>query len=78
MLLCRPWRVDPVSSGQQRTVADRRVSAAGQDYDVVEKTLDRDHFMSAEEARAFGIVDEVYSSRPGVSDDEDGGKGAGA
>ena len=30
MLLCRPWHVDPVSSGQQRTVADRRVSAAGQ------------------------------------------------
>jgi ATP-dependent Clp protease protease subunit len=30
---------------------------------VVEKTLDRDHFMTAEEARAFGIVDRVYEKR---------------
>ena len=62
----------------KKRLNDIYVKHTGQDYDVVEKTLDRDHFMSAEEARAFGIVDEVYSSRPGVSDDEDGGKGAGA
>jgi ATP-dependent Clp protease protease subunit len=36
----------------------------GKDYDTIEKTLDRDHFMSAEEARAFGIVDHVLSKRP--------------
>lgn len=36
----------------------------GKDYDTIEKTLDRDHFMSAEEARAFGIVDHVQSKRP--------------
>jgi ATP-dependent Clp protease protease subunit len=35
----------------------------GKDYDTIEKTLDRDHFMSAEEARAFGIVDHVQSKR---------------
>lgn len=35
----------------------------GQPYDVIEKTLDRDHFMSAEEARAFGLVDRVYEKR---------------
>jgi ATP-dependent Clp protease protease subunit len=29
----------------------------------VEKTLDRDHFMTAEEAQAFGIVDRVYEKR---------------
>jgi ATP-dependent Clp protease protease subunit len=36
----------------------------GKDYDTIEKTLDRDHFMSAEEARVFGIVDHVQSKRP--------------
>ena len=30
---------------------------------VIEEKLDRDHFMSAEEARAFGIVDEVILER---------------
>jgi len=36
----------------------------GRDYDTIEMTLDRDHFMSAEEAKAFGIVDNVYDKRP--------------
>lgn len=35
----------------------------GQPVEVIEKTLDRDHFMSAEEARDFGLVDHVYESR---------------
>ncbi|HRI12584.1 MAG TPA: ATP-dependent Clp protease proteolytic subunit [Verrucomicrobiota bacterium] len=34
-----------------------------QPYDVVEKACDRDNFMSAEQAKEFGIVDEVVSSR---------------
>jgi ATP-dependent protease ClpP protease subunit len=29
----------------------------------VEKACDRDNFMSAEEARQFGLVDEVVASR---------------
>ncbi len=36
----------------------------GKDYDTIEKTLDRDHFMTAEEAKVFGIVDSVQSKRP--------------
>ena len=36
---------------------------SGQTYDVVEKACDRDNFMSAEEAKAFGLVDEVVKSR---------------
>jgi ATP-dependent Clp protease protease subunit len=35
----------------------------GRTYDEVEKTLDRDHFMDADEAKAWGIVDRVESSR---------------
>jgi ATP-dependent Clp protease protease subunit len=32
-------------------------------YEDVERTLDRDHFMSAEEAKAWGIVDHIFESR---------------
>jgi ATP-dependent Clp protease, protease subunit len=35
----------------------------GRTYEEVERTLDRDHFMTAEEAREWGLVDHVYSSR---------------
>jgi ATP-dependent Clp protease protease subunit len=35
----------------------------GRDYDTIEKTLDRDHFMTADEAKEFGIVDKVHSTR---------------
>ena len=35
----------------------------GQTYDVVEKACDRDNFMSADEAKAFGLVDHVVQSR---------------
>ncbi|HEV2365383.1 MAG TPA: ATP-dependent Clp protease proteolytic subunit [Caulobacteraceae bacterium] len=35
----------------------------GRSYEEVEKTLDRDHFMSAEEAKAWGLVDHIYESR---------------
>jgi ATP-dependent Clp protease protease subunit len=37
----------------------------GQPIEAVEKALDRDTYMTAEEARTFGLLDEVYSKRPG-------------
>lgn len=39
------------------------VKHTGQPYERIERTLDRDHFMTAEEAHAFGIVDRVYEKR---------------
>ena len=36
---------------------------SGRTYEEVEETLDRDHFMTAEEAKDWGIVDHVYESR---------------
>lgn len=47
----------------KRRLNEIYVRHTGQSYDEVEKTLDRDHFMTAEEARAFGIVDRVYEKR---------------
>ncbi len=38
----------------------------GQPIDVVEKACDRDNFMTADEAQAFGLVDEVVKSRKDV------------
>lgn len=35
----------------------------GRTYEEVEQTLDRDHFMTATEAQAWGLVDHVYTSR---------------
>jgi ATP-dependent Clp protease protease subunit len=40
----------------------------GQDYATIEKTLDRDYFMTAEDARKFGIIDEVISKRQSVEE----------
>ncbi|MBR5468445.1 MAG: ATP-dependent Clp endopeptidase proteolytic subunit ClpP [Firmicutes bacterium] len=37
--------------------------ATGQPLEVIEKDTDRDNFMSAEEAKAYGLVDEVIYSR---------------
>ena len=39
------------------------VKHTGKKYATIEKTLDRDHFMTADEAKAFGIVDQVYAKR---------------
>ncbi len=36
----------------------------GQALEVIEKALDRDTYMTAEEAKAFGLVDQVLARRP--------------
>jgi len=40
------------------------VKHTGQPLEVIERKLERDSFMSAEEAREFGIVDQVVENRP--------------
>lgn len=49
------------------------VEHTGQKLNVIEKAMDRDNFMSAEEAKEFGLIDEVVSSRVEV-DGEEGDK----
>ena len=48
----------------KRRLNEIYVKHTGQDYDTIEKTLDRDHFMSADEAKGFGLVDQVLDKRP--------------
>ena len=42
----------------------------GQPIEEIERRLDRDTFLSAEEAKAFGLVDEVFEKRPQPIDEE--------
>ncbi len=39
------------------------VDTTGQDMETIERTLDRDKFMSAEEAKEFGLIDQVIDKR---------------
>ncbi|MGO9388876.1 ATP-dependent Clp protease proteolytic subunit [Rhodoblastus sp.] len=48
----------------KRRLNDVYVRHTGRDYDTIERTLDRDHFMSADEAKDFGLIDEVLNKRP--------------
>lgn len=42
------------------------VQHTGQKLDVIEGAMERDRFMSPEEAQAFGLIDHVITSRPEV------------
>ncbi|RCL85553.1 ATP-dependent Clp protease proteolytic subunit, partial [Hyphomonas sp.] len=44
------------------------VRHTGQEYDVIERKLDRDTFLTAEEAKEFGIVDKVFERRTAEDD----------
>jgi ATP-dependent Clp protease protease subunit len=39
------------------------VNHTGQDYDTVVSALERDNFMSADEAKTWGLIDEIVESR---------------
>ena len=53
----------------KRRLNEVYVKHTGQDYDTIEKTLDRDHFMTAEETKEFGIIDEVLEQRVVVDEE---------
>jgi ATP-dependent Clp protease protease subunit len=45
------------------------VRHTGQPIEAIERKLERDSYMSAEEAREFGLVDEVVENRPTPAED---------
>ena len=55
----------------KRRLNEIYVHHTGRTYDEIEQALDRDNFMSADEAREFGLIDEVFTRR---SEDEGEGK----
>jgi ATP-dependent Clp protease protease subunit len=42
----------------------------GKPLDVIEKSVDRDKFLEADEAKEFGIVDEVFDKRPAPTEEK--------
>jgi len=50
------------------------VKHTGQSLETIEHSLERDRFLEADEAKKFGIIDEVVTSRPSNDDDDDAGK----
>ena len=47
------------------------VKHTGQSLKTIEKAMDRDNFMNSEEAKTFGLIDEVVSQRPATEDEAD-------
>ena len=48
----------------KRRLNEIYVKHTGKDLETIERNMERDNFMSAEEAKAFGLIDEVVSQRP--------------
>jgi ATP-dependent Clp protease protease subunit len=50
----------------KRRLNEVYVKHTGQPYELIEKTLDRDYFMTADQACDFGLIDKVLQSREEV------------
>ncbi|MBX9684376.1 MAG: ATP-dependent Clp protease proteolytic subunit [Hyphomicrobium sp.] len=50
----------------KRRLNETYVKHTGQTYEKIEHTLDRDYFMTADQARDFGLIDKVLNSRDEV------------
>ena len=50
----------------KRRLNEVYVKHTGQPYEMIEKTLDRDYFMTADQAKEFGIIDRVLTKRDEV------------
>jgi ATP-dependent Clp protease protease subunit len=53
----------------KRRLNEIYVKHCGRTLEEVEKTLDRDHFMDAEESKTWGIVDHVYATREAAEEE---------
>ena len=47
----------------KRRLNEVYVKHTGQKYEMIEKTLDRDYFMTSDQAKEFGLIDRVLTSR---------------
>ena len=54
----------------KRRVITLYAEHCGRTYEEVERTLDRDRFMTAEEAQEWGLIDRIFQERD-VSDDQE-------
>ena len=54
----------------KRRLNEIYVEHTGQDYETIEKTLDRDTFMTPEQAKEFGLIDQVLENRVPLGEGE--------
>lgn len=54
----------------KKLLKDMMVERTGQDEDRVEDDMDRDYYLTAEQAKEYGIVDKVITKRPSDKDSE--------
>ncbi|WP_439566757.1 ATP-dependent Clp protease proteolytic subunit [Sphingopyxis sp.] len=54
----------------KKRMNDLYVKYTGKSLKEIEKAMDRDTFLEADEAKDFGIVDQVYDRRPGLPSDD--------
>jgi ATP-dependent Clp protease protease subunit len=50
----------------KRRLNEIYVNHTGQAYETIERTLDRDHFMTADQAKDFGLIDNVRIKREDI------------
>ena len=55
----------------RRRLNDLYVKYTGRSLEEVERAMDRDTFLEADEAKAFGLVDEVFDRRPTAPESAD-------
>lgn len=55
----------------KRRLNEIYVKHTGNDYDTIEAALERDNFMSSEEAQKFGLIDNVITSRASLEGGDD-------
>ena len=54
----------------KRRLNEIYVKHSGRSYKEIEEALERDNFMTAEQAVAFGLIDKILTKRPEPSDSE--------
>ena len=52
----------------RKRMNDLYVKYTGKSLKEIEKAMDRDTFLEADEAKAFGLVDQVFDRRPGTAE----------
>ncbi len=53
----------------RKRLNDIYVTHTGQDFQVIEEAVERDRYMSPDEAKEFGLIDEVVDKRPELEEE---------
>ncbi len=53
----------------RKRLNDIYVAHTGQDFQVIEEAVERDRYMSPEEAKKFGLIDQVVDKRPELEEE---------